>query len=175
MATFERRGRAVSILLSFLIAATLSAAAQAQQVQRIEIRDVGIYDVENRGTVDAPGVPIVHHRNISGETKLVRRSNIVPATIGTHFGFRYSIVGNPNGAAVNLRMVGQYPSGGAHDQTTGQTLKGWEFVSPAILGAESYYDYALEQDWELIPGNWTLEIWQGNRKLAEQSFTVVKP
>jgi len=67
MVTFQRG--AVSILLSLLIAAKLCVAAQAQQIQSIEIKDVGIYDVEKRGTVDAPGVPIAHHRNISGATK----------------------------------------------------------------------------------------------------------
>ena len=173
MVTFQRG--AVSILLSLLIAAKLCVAAQAQQIQSIEIKDVGIYDVEKRGTVDAPGVPIAHHRNIAGATKLIRRTNIIPATIGTNFGFRYSIVGDPIGAPVSLRMAGQFPLGGGRDQTTGQILKGWEFVFPGTLGSESYYSYTLEQDWELIPGNWTLEIWQGNRKLAEQSFTVVKP
>ena len=27
--------------------------------------------------------------------------------------------------------------------------------------------YTLEDAFELVPGNWVFEIWQGNRKLAE--------
>jgi hypothetical protein len=30
-----------------------------------------------------------------------------------------------------------------------------------------------DNDYELLPGRWTFEIWYGDRKLGEQSFTVV--
>jgi hypothetical protein len=32
--------------------------------------------------------------------------------------------------------------------------------------------YTLEDAFELVPGNWVFEIWQGNRKLATQSFRI---
>ena len=32
--------------------------------------------------------------------------------------------------------------------------------------------YTLEDAFELVPGNWVFEIWQGNRKLATQSFGI---
>jgi hypothetical protein len=34
--------------------------------------------------------------------------------------------------------------------------------------------YTLAEPWELMPGKWVISIWQGNRKLGEQQFTVVK-
>ena len=33
--------------------------------------------------------------------------------------------------------------------------------------------YTLEDAFELVPGNWVFEIWQGNRRLAMQVFKVI--
>ena len=32
-----------------------------------------------------------------------------------------------------------------------------------------------DDPWELTTGPWTIELWQGDRKLISQSFTVFKP
>ena len=40
------------------------------------------------------------------------------------------------------------------------------------IGETSYASYTLEDAFELVPGNWVFEIWQGNRKLATQSFGI---
>jgi hypothetical protein len=34
--------------------------------------------------------------------------------------------------------------------------------------------YGLDQPWELLAGNWIIEFWNGDQKLAEQSFSVTK-
>lgn len=44
------------------------------------------------------------------------------------------------------------------------------------IGREAgYVDYGFDDPWELVPGTWTIELWHGDRKLATQSFTVVRP
>jgi len=40
------------------------------------------------------------------------------------------------------------------------------------VGTTTYTEYALEQPWELAPGAWTFQFFEGDRKLAEFSFTV---
>ena len=47
-----------------------------------------------------------------------------------------------------------------------------EFVLQARIGETSYASYTLEDAFELVPGEWVFEIWQGNRKLATQTFRV---
>lgn len=42
----------------------------------------------------------------------------------------------------------------------------------ARIGETSYASYTLEDAFELVPGDWVFEIWQGNRKLATQAFRV---
>jgi hypothetical protein len=152
-----------------------SVVAQAQQVQRIEIWDAGTYkskDVMER--VDAPGTP-QGYRNIVSDIELQQRTTTVPAILGTSFGFRFSILGKPAGATINLKFVSRYPSPGLQNPKTGNSLMRGEYSVQAKLDTKSWKTYRFDDDWELVPGTWTFEIWQDDRKLAEQSFTVVKP
>jgi Domain of unknown function (DUF3859) len=35
-------------------------------------------------------------------------------------------------------------------------------------------NYQFGHDRETVPGTWTIELWDGDRKLASQSFQVIK-
>jgi len=152
-----------------------SAAAQAQQVQRVEIRDVGIYKAKVTGSDSAPGTAAGIYNTITNE-ELQERTTTIPAKLGIRFGFHYSIIGTPNNTPITLKMVTRYPPPGLHNPATGNTLLRGEYSRTKKLGtADNYRDYGFDDEWELVPGTWTFEIWQDDRKLAEQSFTVVKP
>jgi hypothetical protein len=99
----------------------------------------------------------------------------VPAQLGVEFGFRYRIVGTPHSWPVTLNFVTLIPAPGIRNPTTGNTITRGEYSGQAVLGAEAGRYYGFDHEWEIVPGSWTLEIWQGDRKLASQSFTVVKP
>ena len=43
------------------------------------------------------------------------------------------------------------------------------------MGQTSSAFYTLEDTFELVTGPWVIEIWYGDRKLAEQSFNVINP
>jgi hypothetical protein len=49
-----------------------------------------------------------------------------------------------------------------------------EYVHSTQIGVAAYKSYSLRNDWEVVPGNRTMQIWYGNRKLAKQTFTLVK-
>ena len=152
----------------------MASAAQAQQVQHIEITDVGIYKAENTGgTVAAPATPM-GKTNLVTDIVLVERTTTVPAALGTSFGFRYTIIGEPDGADVNLKFINHYPAPGLNNPASGNTYMSGEYPLQRKLGAKHWKGYTFESDWELVPGTWTFEIWQGDRRMAEQSFTVVK-
>ena len=40
------------------------------------------------------------------------------------------------------------------------------------IGSVHWRGYGFDQRWEIVPGVWTIEIWQGDRKLLEHSFTI---
>ena len=43
---------------------------------------------------------------------------------------------------------------------------------PGATWEAGRHGYSLDEDWELVAGDWILEIWDGNKKLASQTFTL---
>jgi len=160
-------------LFSLLLLATISNAASAQTIERIEITEFGIYTTTDTGKSAAPGTAtgvVTSRTNI----KLVQATNTVPARLGVHFGFRYKIVG-PAPKQVRLKMVTLVPQPGIRNPQTGNTIVKDEYFVDKTVGATSYRDYSFDNSWEIVTGKWTFEIWDGDRKLASQSFNVVAP
>jgi hypothetical protein len=163
-----------TVYLSLLLVMS-SVVAQAQQVRRVDISEVGIYDAEIVSSNAAPGTPGGSVDKASSNIKLVRATTTIPAILGTRFGFRYKVIGQPDGAFVSVKFVTHYPSLGLRNPSTGNITILGEYSSQVKLGAGAIKGYTLGHDWELVLGTWTFEIWEGEHKLAEQSFTVVKP
>jgi hypothetical protein len=88
-----------------------------------------------------------------------------------HFGFRYRVDGPDVGSPVDLTLAVTFPE--AVHPPAGLPLRRHERHSPVPVGAVSYTGYSFDRDWEFVPGVWTLEVLQGERKLAALSFTVV--
>ncbi|HWP26515.1 MAG TPA: DUF3859 domain-containing protein [Xanthobacteraceae bacterium] len=150
------------------------ARAQAVQIEQIEITEVGIYCADTIGRI-----PFEEHpggfRNIVANIKLLKQTTEIPALLGTRFGFYYAIAGRPHGASLTLRTVTKYPSPGLHDPDQGKTFLTSGHSYTATIGGTGYQGYHLEYDWEIVPGVWTFEFWQQNRKVGEQRLTLVEP
>jgi hypothetical protein len=99
----------------------------------------------------------------------------IPLKKGIHFGFHYSIVGEPSGAPVDLRMVILYPSSGLHNPDVPQPIYRSEHTITRHIGDTNLYrGSGVDYDWGMVPGDWTLEIWYGEQKLTSETFTLVK-
>ncbi len=158
-----------------LVALLSEASAQTGKIDRIEIVEAGIYRAETDAIERAPGTA-TGKRNILSDTELVALTTRIPAKIGVHFGMRYRPVGQPKGASVRLISVTQYPAPGLKNPDTGAVKTRGDNMLFATVGAINYRGYVFEYDWEMVPGIWTFELWDGaKRKLASQAFEVVKP
>lgn len=107
--------------------------------------------------------------------KLVQATTNIPARIGIRFGFRYTIHGihgTPSNAPVILTMVASHPP--YKNPETGKTQTRDEYALRSWAG-ETYTSYSFDNDWELIPGKFTFQVWQRGtgKKLCEQSFMIV--
>jgi hypothetical protein len=162
------------LALLVFVAWTGGAHAQAGKVERLEIVETGIYRAETSSIESAPDTA-TRQRNILSETKLVAATTRVEAKLGVHFGMRYRLVGRPNGVSVKLTSVTLYPGSGLKNPLTGRLQARGEHLLFATIGAINYRGYVFEHGWEMVPGVWTFEIWDGNRKLASQAFDVVRP
>ncbi len=161
----------MTLILSILALCltSTSAYAQAAQVERIRFAEYGIYTVdrEMQGR-DAHGINRAAASNVRHAVTL----RTVPAQIGTTFGFRYEVMGGHQGAPVELRQVVIFPSPGLFPSSSSKPIKQDEFVLQTRIGEASYASYTLEDAFELVPGDWVFEIWEGNHKLATQIFTL---
>ena len=163
------------LALLFLAAVAGDACAQGgSKVDRIEIVEAGLYRAETATIEQAPGTA-TRQRNILSETKLVAATTRIEAKLGVHFGIRYRVVGRPNLATIKLTSVTQYPAPGLKNPKSADNQARGEHPLFATIGQLNYRGYVLEHDWELVPGTWTMELWDGNRKLTSQAFDVVKP
>jgi hypothetical protein len=172
-------------------------AAHAQTVERIDITEYGIYTTETAATSAAPGTAAGKIDQVSN-IKLVQSTATVPARQGVEFGFRYKIIRQPAvapppqagttilgmqigsppapppSAVVNLKYVTHIPKPGMRNPETGNVTLTSVFYQEHKVGEELYRLYRLTDRWEVVPGVWTLEIWDGDRKLLGRDFLVKK-
>jgi hypothetical protein len=99
----------------------------------------------------------------------------ISARTGVRFGVRYRIVGQPADADVKVKLVIRFPPAGLRNPQTGTPSYSDESTITRKVGKVTTAGFGFDRDWEMVPGIWTIEIWDGNRRLLEQRFTVVKP
>lgn len=162
------------LLLAFAAPALPQAQAPAPAIDRIEITEVGLYRAEVTGSERAPGTA-TGARSVLSNIAHVTTTTTIEAKLGAHFGFRYRTEGRQQSRPVQLRAILIYPQPGVRNPATGNTIVRSEHALQVRLGQSSYRGYMFEHDWEAVPGTWTFELWEGDRKLASQSFEVVKP
>jgi hypothetical protein len=165
------RGPLALLLLSACLG---EACAQGGKVERIDIVEAGLYRAQTASVAEAPDTAS-RQRNILSETVLLAPTTRIEAKIGVHFGIRYRVVGRPNNAVVKLVSATQYPAPGLKNPKSDTNQMRGEHSLFATIGQINYRGYVFEHDWELVPGAWTIELWDGKRKLASQTFEVVKP
>lgn len=159
--------RLILAALAMLVFAASDASAQAPRIERIDVLEAAIYDIDLKGIL--PG-----QQPESKDVKIVEKTDVVPAKVGIQFGFRYVVIGEPAGASVYLSVTTRFPPQGMRDPARGRTLYRLDEPVYAKLGQPLVSGYKFDQSWEAVPGEWTFEIWDGRRKLAEQRFTVVR-
>ena len=147
---------AASIAFSSLTGAAFAAEAQAVEV---EIVQSGIYELE-RGSAEGP--------------ILIKSTTVIPAELGSEFGFEFNVRGAEAGRPAELTLVTEFPSQGLYEMETQKIVFRDErtFRSSELRG---YHGYILDSPSELVLGTWTFKILYRDELLATQSFVLVPP
>jgi hypothetical protein len=153
-----------------LVLVLLAGAAEARDEVGVEILQYGIFRADIVGK--QPGLGGISHNVVDNICHLATTQE-VPLKIGVHFGMRYKVTGPVAGQRVLVRKVMRYPAV-MHPPAPAQPASQVSNSVELSVGATSYADYALEQPWELVPGTWTFQFLDRDRKLAEFSFTVTE-
>ncbi|MCY1444892.1 hypothetical protein D9M71_613820 [compost metagenome] len=129
--------------------------------------------------VDGPveyGLFETRHQNFQPGERVLTQSNQtiqptdeIPARLGSKFGMRYRLEGK---VAEDTPLTLLYltpgvrtPDGKRHDK--------FEVVQKLVPGAaQDVMAYEFTENHEVVPGQWHFMVFQGDRLLAEQRFTV---
>jgi hypothetical protein len=151
-----------------------SALALTVTVERIDVTRPGVYEIE-------VAKPIADARVATGvrvEARAYKNTKIgtrIDAKLGTVIGAELTLVGSPRRGKVPLKVVWRYPEPGLTNPETKVTKKSDEYTDVQLIGDKFPVFWGLTQDWHLVPGTWTLEVWQGDHKLVTQTFDIVRP
>jgi hypothetical protein len=157
-------------LLVALMLLAAAAPAGAQKIDRIEIVEYGIFTADKlKSERDANG----QLHSIIGNVHLEETTTTVPAEPGVKFGVRFRVIGEPDAQPVTIKKVMIFPSTGLRAPTAPEPLMRSEDTATTTIGETSYTGFEFDDPWELVPGIWTMQLWQGDRMLAERRFTVL--
>jgi len=163
--------RTVGGLVAAIALLAAPALAQSIKVERIEVTRPGIYEIQVGKPIPDAGVA-TGHRVEARAYKNVKVGTQIEARTGTVIGAEVTIVGTPRRGKVPLRVVWRYPAPGLTNPETKTTTTSDEYADTQLIGEKFPIVWGLTQDWHVVPGTWTLEVFQGDRKLVTQEFQL---
>jgi hypothetical protein len=145
----------VRFTLAIALVGLLITPCQAQEVRvdRIDVIEYGLYTAQATST-DTAFKPVV-------DAKLETTTRTIPAQVGTKFGFRYVVVGAPAGEDVELTGVVIKPGKPAY-----------KYPAVRSIGETYFAGAAFVRQQDLIRGRWIIQLWDGERELVSESFSV---
>ena len=131
------------------------------------VRSGGVIDDPGTGTGKSVVKPVV---------ELVKSMEHIPLIKGGQMYFQYRIWPLPaQPAHVDLRRVLQHPEMRLPD---GSVSTGSDYMIKVGVSSGqviAYTGYGLDEDYELVEGDWIFQIWYQDKKMIEQKFTTYRP
>jgi hypothetical protein len=132
----------------------------------------GLFHERGRGVVQDNATTSTG-KIIRGATlEFAENTDRIPLHKGVHFGYRYWLKFAPEQARPAFKRVLIHPEmtlpNGSKVIRSERTIR-----KKATHGIVTAIDaYALSEDYELVEGEWTFQLWHGDKMLAEQKFTT---
>jgi hypothetical protein len=159
----------IAVLFGFG-AVTFAYAVTIAEVQIVEFGP--FHKTPSNALMFAPN-SITGMSHAVSEATLIEKTTDIHASIGTSFSLRIKIAGEPDGAVVELTAKCIHPK--LSDPTSGRssTVETWN-TYPVIGsgGSSGYVGFTFDNPWELVPGKWTIQIFDQFTLLAEKAFDV---
>lgn len=154
-------------------------AAIETKIPSGRVFEYGIYNAQRKGRVLGSLETNTGKVLSKPVLELSETTNLIPMVRDTYFAYRYRLLDLPKEVVkkpvVELRKVLIHPVMTLPD---GSTSTGWDrtFRGRTSVGQVIAFDgYAFNEDYELVEGDWTFQIWFRGQMLVEQNFTVYQP
>ena len=143
------------------------------------IFEYGIYNPQRKGRVLGSLTTNTGKVVSKSVLELSETTDRIPLIKDTYFAYRFRIIGIPKEQAkkpaLEFRKVLTHPVMTLPD---GSTSTGWDRTAKGrtSIGQIIAFDgYAFNEDYELVEGEWTFQIWYGDKMMVEQKFTTYHP
>ncbi len=131
------------------------------------VRSGGLVDNPNTSTGKAVVNPVI---------ELVKSTDRIPLIKGAQIYLQYRLWYLPDQPTyIDLRRVLKHPEMKLPD---GSVATGSEYMMKqkvSVNQAIGYTGYGLDEDYELVEGDWVFEIWYQGKKMIDQKFTTYWP
>lgn len=101
--------------------------------------------------------------------QFVEEKDTVPGTLGTAFGLVFTVKGDSP-----LSLTARYLHPSMANPLTREILTIHETSLSVRPGETEIVGWVFAREWEIAPGRWILQIWEGGKKLAEKIFMVTR-
>ena len=165
----------IYLLTLFVLVAGCGSPQGSSNVTGRVIR-YGLYQTPGESVrVPIDAAPTGHVRFLSQTPVFLKETRRIPATLGIRFGFDFEITGLPP-EPVELRAITIYPPVRKPD---GSVVTRHEFPYPPFtpVGGRvvTSVGFGFDNDYELVPGKWTMQIWRGDKMIVERAFEIYRP
>ncbi len=150
---------------------TRPVVAEDIEVYQIDILEYGEFKAYSVKRKNAENTSI-GKMTVLKEIELFKQTNTIEGSIGTQFGVKYFINGSPEGANVPLSVRMVHPKTINPDTQQISTIDEW--IAKNKIGSSNFSGWIFEYKWEIVPGEWTIQLLYDGEILAEKKFTVQK-
>lgn len=107
------------------------------------------------------------------EPQISKTTTKIPMKKGAKFGYQWQMSGLPSDQPVEILYRYKHPP---MVDANGNRTQGYDraiTLQPENGKIDSFDGYELSEDYELVPGNWTLSILYEGKEIASKTFQVV--
>ena len=134
----------------------------------VEIIEHGIYAARQSGKEATDGTTR-GERVLLRDITLLEKTTTIPGTVGTRFGFYYSLTGSRgNDLDATIRII--HPATRNPKTRKETTVETW--TQKCRVGMPHYAGFTFDEEWEIAPGEWKIQVLDNKRLLAEKVFLV---
>ena len=158
------------IALTTLTVGSCASVGGKAPAPNVKITEYGIYELNLVGAVensDAPKSTVLQ----SDTFRLVEKATTVKIAKGLSFGISY-ILDEPGSGSIEIVRKIVHPQ--YYDPYSKRNLT--EYVSKRTLkpGELDHQAYQLTEDFEMVAGKWSFQLWYAGQLLAQQTFYLTR-
>ncbi|MFN3403504.1 MAG: DUF3859 domain-containing protein [Cytophagaceae bacterium] len=155
----------ITIIGSFLF--SISVIAQTSNSLQVKELNYGKSTVQKLYETKMKKSPSGHHNITAEKLNIVKRTDTIEAKIGEQFGIEYELISKKN-ETIKIQITWLFPEG-MKDQN-GKEIRKLTYEIPKNTNEYTYSNYTLEDENEVVKGQWVFIISKGGKELYRKSF-----